>query len=66
MSMRSEGEEGADTWIFPSVQMGPLGVQQDSQLTERILRSGQSGRRTADMLLNLCSTYNSNFMIFFS
>jgi hypothetical protein len=40
-------EEEGDTWIFPSVQMGPLGVTQDSRLTERILRSGQPGRRTA-------------------
>ena len=33
-----------DTWVFPSVQMGPLGVRQDSQLTEQILRSGQPGK----------------------
>ena len=46
--LRHSGDDGdvdteMDTWIFPSVQMGPLEVHQDSQLTEQILRSGQPG-----------------------
>jgi len=43
--VESEGGAGEDidTWIFPSVQMGPLEVHQDSHLTEQILRSGQPG-----------------------
>ena len=39
-----DGDE-EDTWIFPSVQLGPLGLRQDSQITEQLLRSGQPGRR---------------------
>ncbi|KAM6897347.1 CDP-diacylglycerol--glycerol-3-phosphate 3-phosphatidyltransferase, mitochondrial [Xenentodon cancila] len=31
----SEGEE--DTWVFPLVQMKPLGIQVDEQVTERLL-----------------------------
>ncbi|XP_031699220.1 CDP-diacylglycerol--glycerol-3-phosphate 3-phosphatidyltransferase, mitochondrial isoform X1 [Anarrhichthys ocellatus] len=32
----SEGEEG-DTWVFPLVQMKPLGIQVDEQVTQRLL-----------------------------
>jgi len=32
-----------DTWIFPSVQMGPFGVKHDSELTTNIFRSGLPG-----------------------
>ncbi|XP_010747736.2 CDP-diacylglycerol--glycerol-3-phosphate 3-phosphatidyltransferase, mitochondrial isoform X1 [Larimichthys crocea] len=31
----SEGEE--DTWVFPLVQMKPLGIQVDEQITQRLL-----------------------------
>ncbi|RZC37941.1 CDP-diacylglycerol--glycerol-3-phosphate 3-phosphatidyltransferase, mitochondrial [Asbolus verrucosus] len=30
-------EQGFDTWIFPLVQMGQLGIEQDSQITDKIL-----------------------------
>lgn len=30
-----------DTWIFPSVQMGPLGIRQDSEITMKVLKSGE-------------------------
>lgn len=32
----SEGEEGGkeDTWVFPLVQMKPLGIQVDEQVTQ--------------------------------
>lgn len=29
--------EGCDTWIFPTIQMGQLGIEQDSQITDKIL-----------------------------
>ncbi|XP_028286918.1 CDP-diacylglycerol--glycerol-3-phosphate 3-phosphatidyltransferase, mitochondrial [Parambassis ranga] len=32
----SEGEE--DTWVFPLVQMKPLGIQVDEQVTQRLLK----------------------------
>ena len=32
----SEGEE--DTWVFPLVQMKPLGIQLDEQITQVRLR----------------------------
>jgi len=37
--------EKYDTWIFPTVQMGPLDIRQDSQVTVEILRSGEAGGR---------------------
>jgi hypothetical protein len=55
------GEE-VDTWIFPSVQMGPLGVHQDSQLTEKVLRAGQPGRRKAP---NRTSPWPQGFIIMY-
>uniref|UniRef100_A0A3P9LPV7 CDP-diacylglycerol--glycerol-3-phosphate 3-phosphatidyltransferase n=1 Tax=Oryzias latipes TaxID=8090 RepID=A0A3P9LPV7_ORYLA len=36
----SEGEE--DTWVFPLVQMKPLGIQLDEQVTQRLLTSASS------------------------
>eukprot|EP00092_Neocalanus_flemingeri_P020741 GFUD01022476.1.p1 GENE.GFUD01022476.1~~GFUD01022476.1.p1 ORF type:complete len:461 (-),score=147.82 GFUD01022476.1:186-1568(-) len=35
--------EDFDTVVFPTVQMGQLGIRQDSQITSRILRSGGPG-----------------------
>uniref|UniRef100_A0A3P8W1W4 CDP-diacylglycerol--glycerol-3-phosphate 3-phosphatidyltransferase n=2 Tax=Cynoglossus semilaevis TaxID=244447 RepID=A0A3P8W1W4_CYNSE len=35
----SEGEE--DTWVFPLVQMKPLGIQMDEQVTQRLLRDAE-------------------------
>ncbi|XP_061665643.1 CDP-diacylglycerol--glycerol-3-phosphate 3-phosphatidyltransferase, mitochondrial [Syngnathoides biaculeatus] len=34
----SEEEEEEDTWVFPLVQMKPLGIQVDEQVTQRLLR----------------------------
>ena len=34
-----------DTWIFPTIQMGPLDITQDSRITVDILRSGSEGGR---------------------
>ena len=30
----ARGEEGGDTWVFPLVQMRPLGIQVDEQITK--------------------------------
>ena len=32
-----------DTVVFPSVQMGQLGINQDSEVTSKVLRSGATG-----------------------
>ena len=37
-SLNNEAVE--DTWIFPSIQMGPFDVNHDSALTTRFLQSG--------------------------
>ncbi|XP_035648978.1 CDP-diacylglycerol--glycerol-3-phosphate 3-phosphatidyltransferase, mitochondrial-like isoform X1 [Oncorhynchus keta] len=41
----SEGEEGGkeDTWVFPLVQMKPLGIQVDEQVTQRLLTDAGPG-----------------------
>ncbi|XP_058476192.1 CDP-diacylglycerol--glycerol-3-phosphate 3-phosphatidyltransferase, mitochondrial isoform X1 [Solea solea] len=33
-----EGEEEEDTWVFPLVQMKPVGIKVDEQVTQRLLR----------------------------
>ncbi|XP_061561350.1 LOW QUALITY PROTEIN: CDP-diacylglycerol--glycerol-3-phosphate 3-phosphatidyltransferase, mitochondrial [Phycodurus eques] len=33
----SEEQEEEDTWVFPLVQMKPLGIQMDEQVTQRLL-----------------------------
>lgn len=32
--------EGPDTWIFPSIQMGIFGIDQDQRLTSKLLETG--------------------------
>jgi len=44
--------EGVDTWVFPTVQMGPLGIRQDEQTLLWLLKQLPSG---AD--LHLSSPY---------
>uniref|UniRef100_A0A4W5KI57 CDP-diacylglycerol--glycerol-3-phosphate 3-phosphatidyltransferase n=1 Tax=Hucho hucho TaxID=62062 RepID=A0A4W5KI57_9TELE len=41
----SDGEEGGkeDTWVFPLVQMKPLGIQVDEQVTQRLLTDAGPG-----------------------
>ncbi|XP_077407775.1 CDP-diacylglycerol--glycerol-3-phosphate 3-phosphatidyltransferase, mitochondrial isoform X3 [Vanacampus margaritifer] len=36
--LQEEQEEDEDTWVFPLVQMKPLGIQVDEQVTQRLLR----------------------------
>merc|ERR1712086_980412 len=45
MDSKAEHQTGADTWIFPSIQMGPLNIKHDSDLTEQFLLSGAEGAR---------------------
>lgn len=51
--------EGYDTWIFPLVQMGQLGVRQDAAVTECLLGNAPSGANLciATGYFNLTSTY---------
>ncbi|KAJ8923167.1 hypothetical protein NQ315_001721 [Exocentrus adspersus] len=52
-------QEGYDTWIFPMVQMGQLGIEQDSQITARLLAEAPRGSRLeiATGYFNLTSRY---------
>lgn len=52
-------EEGYDTWIYPLVQMGQLGIYQDSLATTRILSEAQkhSTLCVATGYFNLTSEY---------
>ena len=36
---RESSEAKVDTWIFPSVQMGSMGINHDSELTTKLLES---------------------------
>ncbi|RVE59812.1 hypothetical protein OJAV_G00192210 [Oryzias javanicus] len=53
----SEGEE--DTWVFPLVQMKPLGIQVDEQVTQRLLTctSSDSTVFLTSGYFNLTRTY---------
>ncbi|XP_062330204.1 CDP-diacylglycerol--glycerol-3-phosphate 3-phosphatidyltransferase, mitochondrial [Osmerus eperlanus] len=42
MEREARGEEGGDTWVFPLVQMKPLGIQVDEQITKRLLTDAGS------------------------
>jgi len=44
-SMKESDFDKYDTWIFPTIQMGPLNITQDSRITVDILRSGSEGGR---------------------
>ncbi|XP_057681617.1 CDP-diacylglycerol--glycerol-3-phosphate 3-phosphatidyltransferase, mitochondrial isoform X2 [Corythoichthys intestinalis] len=37
LSQRQHSEKEQDTWVFPLVQMKPLGIQVDEQVTQRLL-----------------------------
>lgn len=36
-----------DTWILPMVQMGQLGIEQDAQITDKLLSEAPRGSRLA-------------------
>lgn len=56
-----EDQERADTWIFPSIQMGPFNVRHDSCLTTRFLQSGAPGAKFkfATGYFNLTNDYQN-------
>ncbi|KAL7856894.1 hypothetical protein SRHO_G00157930 [Serrasalmus rhombeus] len=52
------GEEPSDTWVFPLVQMKPLGIRLDEEVTQRLLR--EAGGDTVYLTsgyFNLTQTY---------
>lgn len=51
--------EGFDTWIFPTFQMGQLGIEQDSYITDRLLAEAPEGAKLkiATGYFNLTSQY---------
>ncbi|XP_076263885.1 phosphatidylglycerophosphate synthase 1 [Rhynchophorus ferrugineus] len=51
--------QGCDTWIFPTVQMGQLGIEHDSYVTEKILAEAprNSYLKIATGYFNLTSQY---------
>ncbi|XP_066521300.1 CDP-diacylglycerol--glycerol-3-phosphate 3-phosphatidyltransferase, mitochondrial [Hoplias malabaricus] len=53
------GEERIDTWVFPLVQMKPLGVQLDEEVTQKLLweADGDSTVYLTSGYFNLTQTY---------
>ncbi|XP_076855593.1 CDP-diacylglycerol--glycerol-3-phosphate 3-phosphatidyltransferase, mitochondrial [Brachyhypopomus gauderio] len=53
------GEEPRDTWLFPLVQMKPLGIQLDEEVTQRLLAEagGDSTVYLTSGYFNLTQTY---------
>lgn len=45
-------KEGYDTWVFPLVQMGQLGIQHDSNITDRIFADAPKGAH-----INIATAY---------
>lgn len=50
-----------DTWIFPLIEMGQLGISQDSEVTLRLLKSAETGAilRLATGYFNLTTEYSN-------
>lgn len=65
--------EDFDTVVFPTVEMGQLGIKQDSEITSRILRSGGPGgifhfatgyfNLTEDYMRDMMDSQQSNYSI---
>ncbi|KAI5623339.1 CDP-diacylglycerol--glycerol-3-phosphate 3-phosphatidyltransferase, mitochondrial, partial [Silurus asotus] len=53
------GEEHSDTWVFPLVQMKPLGIRLDEEVTQRLLMKagGDSTVYLTSGYFNLTQTY---------
>jgi hypothetical protein len=45
----STSPSGAETWVFPTVQMGRFGIHQDERVTEYILSASGTSGATLDM-----------------
>ncbi|XP_044759733.1 CDP-diacylglycerol--glycerol-3-phosphate 3-phosphatidyltransferase, mitochondrial [Coccinella septempunctata] len=60
----SHKTEGNDTWIFPLVQMGQLGVEQDALVTEKLMRKAPSNSKLkiATGYFNLTQDYMNNLI----
>lgn len=58
---RFDSNADHDTWIFPSLQMGPIGIDHDCRLTRRFLQSGASGAifKFATGYFNLTKEYQN-------
>ena len=56
-----QSRKGQDTWIFPSIQMGPFGINHDGELTTKFLRSGAQGStfKFATGYFNLTRNYQN-------
>lgn len=54
-------QNAADTWVFPLLQMAPLGITQDQEVTERLLAHApaQSTLRLATGYFNLTEQYSN-------
>lgn len=52
-------EAGGDTWVFPLVQLGPVGVRQEEAATEAWLRASEPGSTVvlSSPYLNLTRSY---------
>ncbi|XP_017779181.1 PREDICTED: CDP-diacylglycerol--glycerol-3-phosphate 3-phosphatidyltransferase, mitochondrial [Nicrophorus vespilloides] len=48
----SHKQDGYDTWVFPLVQMGQLGIEQDANATDRIFAEAP-----ADSKMNIATAY---------
>ena len=60
----SDEYDTMDTVVFPTVEMGQLGIKQDSEITSRILRSGDTGGifHFATGYFNLTNCYMGDMM----
>lgn len=58
-SLRTETLEGVDTWVFPTVQMGPFGIRQDEEALLWLLKQlpGGSDIHLSSPYFNLTPEY---------
>nr|XP_023021088.1 CDP-diacylglycerol--glycerol-3-phosphate 3-phosphatidyltransferase, mitochondrial isoform X1 [Leptinotarsa decemlineata] len=58
-------QEGFDTWIFPLIQIGQLGVEQDAQITDRIFAEAPDGGKLkiATGYFNLTNQYMNTLIL---
>lgn len=59
LAIERQVEEGADTWIFPLVEMGQIGIHHDSVVTRKLLQSSVEGSefKLATGYFNLTQDY---------
>lgn len=56
---KHEFDETADTWVFPTIEMGQIGIHHDSLVANKILCSGEKGSmlKMTSGYFNLTQTY---------